>query len=77
MRGSMRKTLGAWDKPLPKISQARSFRIGTDAESLRELSTRLTSCIWWALGAVFWAMAGFCILVILLLIIGLIGSLRQ
>jgi hypothetical protein len=28
MRGSMRKMLGAWDKPLPKISQARSFRIG-------------------------------------------------
>jgi len=72
MRGSMRRTLGARDKLLSKISQGRSFRIGLDAESLRELSTHLTSCIWWALGAVFWAMAGLCILVNLLLVIGLL-----
>jgi hypothetical protein len=35
MRGSMRETLGAWDKPLPKTSQARRFRIDR-----RKIATR-------------------------------------
>jgi hypothetical protein len=68
----------AWVKSAAKFTQEAGWRGPRVSESKlpRKASSRFDGFILWALGTVCLAMAGFASLVILLMIIGLIGSLR-